>query len=155
MKMMEIMNKHLIKMDMTIRNKREFIEELSSLLDKEGMLVDKSLFIKDVLKREAEGITGIGDYIAIPHGVSKGVKNNCIVIGQSNVDVAWESVDDLPVRIVIMFAVKQGGCDESKNHLSMMAMVAKALAHDEFKKRLLNATNPQTIIDIFHNNEEG
>ena len=68
---------------MKARNKEEAIRELTEILYKEGKIFDKELFVKDVYLREAEGQTGLGNHIAIPHGKSDAVQVTSIIFGRT------------------------------------------------------------------------
>ena len=70
----EVLSENLIVLNMKARNKEEAIRELTEILYKEGKIFDKELFVKDVYLREAEGQTGLGNHIAIPHGKSDAVQ---------------------------------------------------------------------------------
>ena len=86
---------------MKARNKEEAIRELTEILYKEGKIFDKELFVKDVYLREAEGQTGLGNHIAIPHGKSDAVQVTFYYFGRTINDLIWESPDDKPVHVVI------------------------------------------------------
>ena len=55
-------------------SKTNAIEMLADLMDKSGNLSDKNQYLKDVMIREKEGTTGLGDGIATPHAKSIGVR---------------------------------------------------------------------------------
>ena len=48
---------------------------------------DAEGFYEDVLLRESQGITGIGNYIAIPHGKSSSVSKVGISIAKLNNEI--------------------------------------------------------------------
>ena len=50
---------------------------------------------------EAEGQTGIGNYLAIPHGKSAYVKIG-VAIGINSTEIPWESLDDNGVKGIIL-----------------------------------------------------
>lgn len=76
----EVLSENLIVLNMKARNKEEAIRELTEILYKEGKIFDKELFVKDVYLREAEGQTGLGNHIAIPHGKSDAVQVTSIIL---------------------------------------------------------------------------
>ena len=86
-----------------------------------------SAFIKALYLREEEGITGIGEGIAIPHGKSSVVAKTAIAIGRNLDGIEWETFDDKPVRVVIMLADRTGHLWpgmllHSANNLLVLAM---------------------------------
>ena len=61
--------------------------------------------------------------------------------------IYWESIDELPVKVVILFAVCARKHDADQSHLSMMAAVAKSLAYDDVKQRLYEAESRQDVME--------
>ncbi|WP_110955008.1 PTS sugar transporter subunit IIA [Anaerosinus massiliensis] len=147
----EVLNENLINLKLQAGTKVEAIEELIELLYQEGKVSDCDLFLRDVYDREAEGRTGIGKHVAIPHGKSDAVANTSIVIGRTMHDLVWESLDDKPVHIVILFAVRKE--DKTKLHLRLLAQVACALADEEVLKRLLITEDKQEVIALLTGDE--
>ena len=146
MKIENILNENLIVLDMQVNNKKEMINALSEILYCEGKIDNKELFVKDVYDREAEGQTGLGSHIAIPHGKSDAVKITSIVFGRTANDLVWESPDNKPVHAVILFAVRN--VDKTTVHLKLLSQVAMALADDDTLEKLLTTQDKQEIITL-------
>lgn len=142
----EVLSENLIVLDMKASNKEEAIRELAEILYKEGKISDKELFVKDVYLREAEGQTGLGNHIAIPHGKSDAVQVTSIVFGRTSNSLLWESPDNKPVHVVILFAVRN--VDKTTVHLKLLSQVAMALADDETLEKLLTTQDKKEIIRL-------
>jgi PTS system fructose-specific IIA component len=143
----KVINKNRINLNLESTNKEEVINALAELLLKDGVLTSKEEFIRDVYLREKEGDTGIGGGIAIPHGKSDSVLKTSLAIGRTKVGIKWESLDDEPVRCIILFAVRQ--VDRTSTHIKLLAQVAGALAYDEVINSLLTKEKPEDIINLF------
>ena len=74
MKIRDLLSRESIQLNVAPVSKAEAINKLADLMDASGKLSDKEQYIKDVLKREASGTTGLGDGIATPHAKSAGVR---------------------------------------------------------------------------------
>lgn len=61
--------------------------------------------------------------------------------------VAWESVDDKPVKLVVLLAVGDG--DQGGNHVRLLSQIARKLASEETCQRLLAAKDEDELIAIF------
>jgi len=146
MQMEQIINESLIDLNLEVTTKDEAIRALTALLYQEGNVSDPDLFIRDVYRREAEGQTGLGNHIAIPHGKSDAVKITSIAVGRTKHDLAWESLDEKPVHFVILFAVRN--VDKTTVHLKLLSQVATALADDETLENLLFTNNKKEIIQL-------
>lgn len=141
----KVINENCIKLNLSSHKKLDALEELIELLYAEEAISSKSEFLEDVLKREEEGITGIGKGIAIPHGKSKIVLKTSIAIGVSKHDIEWESFDDDPIRCVILFAVKD---TELSEHVMILSKVAVALSEEGVIQKLKMANDKYEIINI-------
>lgn len=142
----DMITEEIVTLSLKATTKIGVIEELSELLFKHGDIRDKETFVKDVLFRETEGITGIGRNLAIPHGKSSAVLNTTIAIGISEHDIEWESLDGQPIRIVFLFAVRDQ--DASTVHLKLLQKVAILLANDNFIKKIQTVKTKQSLLDL-------
>ena len=145
----EILEEDLIDLDMPAQTKDEAIKNLTALLYQKGNITDEAVFIQDVYLREAEGQTGLGSGIAIPHGKSDAVKVTSIAVGRTRQNLAWESLDDLPVHVVILFAVRN--VDKTTIHLKLLSQVAAALADDDVLTKLLHTDDKAEVIRLLSN----
>ena len=146
MKISDVMDESRIDLKLKGKTKDEIIEELVDLFDRSGVLCDREQFKKDVYFRESEGVTGMGDGLAIPHGKSKGVEKTCIAIGRSQTPIEWESLDDKPIEVFVMMAVK----DTDKSELvSLLSQIAIALCDENVTKKLFVTESPSEVIDLF------
>lgn len=145
-----ILNENLIDLEMDVTTKDEAIRQLTNRLYKEGKVGIEEAFIKDVYLREAEGKTGIGGHIAIPHGKSDAVSVTSIAVGRTRNQLKWETPDDLPVHFVILFAVRN--VDKTTVHLKLLSQVATALADDEILHKLLTTQDKKEVIRLLSQN---
>lgn len=144
---MNVLDKDIITLDLKATTKEEAFEEMSLMLLDSEYIDDKDEFVKALYEREEIGITGLGNHIAIPHGKSGAVKKIGLAVGKANHDIEWETHDNKPVRVVLMFSV-QNNDDYAKTHMKLLSEVATKLAHDEVVEALVNATTKEEIIDI-------
>lgn len=142
----EVIHQELIIENMNADTKLEALKEIVNLLDDKGYLTNPDEFLEDVLLREEEGVTGLGDGIAIPHGKSNGVKKTVIAIGKNNKGLDWGSLDEGLVEVIILFAVKK--TDETTLHIKMLQKVAILLADDELLNKLRHATTGKEIYEL-------
>lgn len=139
-----ILDEQIMGVKLSAKTKPEAITQLAQLLLDKGYISDMKSFEKDIYYRESLGKTGIGNFIAIPHGQSESVIKNGIAIGAFEQEIPWESLDEKPVRIVCLFCVKAGDGGENE-HLRMLAALAGKLGKDEVVEKLLAA---QTVAEI-------
>ena len=147
MNVAEVLKKERIAENLSAKTKEEALAKLTDLLFESGALSDKDAFLKDVLDREAVSTTGIGNGIAIPHGKSANVKETTVAIGRLENEVEWESVDDKPVKLIVLLAVNEE--DKTGVHVKLLSGMARKLAAEQTCKRLLDAKDADEIINIF------
>ena len=147
MNVAEVLKKERIAENLSAKTKEEALAKLTDLLFESGALSDKDAFLKDVLEREAVSTTGIGNGIAIPHGKSANVKETTVAIGRLENEVEWESVDDKPVKLIVLLAVNEE--DKTGVHVKLLSGMARKLAAEQTCKRLLDAKDADEIINIF------
>lgn len=140
----ELIDETAIDLKMDVQSKSEAIEKLTDLLIYNGAIESKETFLEDVFEREEQGLTGIGNGIAIPHGKSTGVQKTSIAIGKSKNGLEWETLDEEPVQTIILFAVTEN--DKNNFHLKLLAKIAGALADENVCYQVKNADNANEII---------
>ncbi|MGQ2375397.1 PTS sugar transporter subunit IIA [Companilactobacillus zhachilii] len=148
----EVLDPRVIKLNLEAEDKLDAITQLAEILNDADYIDDVSSFVKDIYVRESEGITGIGDGIAIPHGKSNYVTNVGVAIGILNHPIKWETLDDKPVNIIILFAVSND-VESAKNQLRLLSMFAGQLGHDKVIEELQSAQSVDDVISIFTQKE--
>ena len=143
----EIIDQNLITLDLQATTKLDAIKELTELLFANNDINNKEDFIADVLLRETEGVTGIGQGVAIPHGKSAAVNNTTIAIGLSKHDIEWETLDGAPVTAIILFAVRDQ--DANTLHLKLLQKVAILLSDDNFIENLHQVESKEALEKMF------
>ncbi|GEQ62515.1 fructose-specific PTS system IIA component [Vagococcus lutrae] len=146
----KVVHKELMIINSEASSKKEVLENLSDLLLQHEYISDKSQFLIDLYDREAEGETGIGQGIAIPHGKSKAVLNTTVAVAILNNEIEWETLDGKGVNVVIMFAVKDS--DINTTHILLLQKIAVLLAKDTFTEDIKKVSSVEEVYDLFMNN---
>ena len=107
--------------------------------------------------REAEGPTGMGSSISIPHGKSEAVKKIGICIGKTKNDIKWETAMTdsgfQDTRLIFLFCVSDNG-DFAKNHMMLLAELAGKLGNDVRVKKLQEAQSKEELLHALLCDEE-
>lgn len=129
--------------------KDDVLRALANAFYQEGYIGDVDEFVKSVYEREAEGATGIGNHVAIPHGKSQTVKKNGVAIAILEHEIAWESLDDTGAKVVVLFDVGDDS-EGAKEHLRMLSLFAKKLGKDSVIDALLKANSVDEVVAAFN-----
>ena len=70
-----------------------------------------------------------------------------MAIGRLENETEWESVDDQPVKLVVLLAVNDA--DKTGVHVKLLSEMARKLASADNCKQLLDAADADEIIKIF------
>ena len=130
-----VLDERVIDLNMTAKNKKEAIEHLAGKLKDAGYIADVDSYIEDIYLRESQGQTGIGHYVAIPHGKSDSVTQVGIAIGKVQDEI-------------FLFAVGNDN-ENAKTHLRLLAEVARTLGNDDAVEALLNASTVEDLKAVF------
>lgn len=145
MRITQLLTENTIILDLKAGSKREVLDELAGQLDRAGKLNDKKQFTKDILAREEQSTTGIGDTIAIPHAKSEAVKTPAIAFGRSFAGIDFESLDGQPAQLFFMIAATAGANDD---HLEALSRLATFLMDEKFRVNIIEAESKQQVLDI-------
>lgn len=124
------------------------IVELVDLLVDLGKIKadDREVILAALRAREETMSTGIGFGIAIPHASSDRVGEVVAAFGRSESGIEFDSLDNLPVRFIVLFIVPK---NQFQSHLRTLAAIAKFLNDRSVRERLAVAPKPQDILTIF------
>ncbi|MGX7351619.1 phosphoenolpyruvate-dependent sugar phosphotransferase system, EIIA 2 [Enterococcus canis] len=148
MEVTTIIDPKIVKTNMNATNKEDVLQQLATLLLEADYITETKGFIQDIYAREAEGMTGIGNYIAIPHGKSAYVKEVGVAIGVLNEEISWETLDGNGVKGIILFAVGNDTAG-AQQHLKLLSLFARKLGNDEVTANLLQAKDADQVIEAF------
>ncbi len=145
MRITQLLTENTIILDLKSGSKRAVLDELAGQLDQAGKLNDQKQFTKDILAREEQSTTGIGDTIAIPHAKSGAVKEPAIAFGRSHEGIDFESLDGQPAQLFFMIAATDGANDD---HLEALSRLATFLMDEKFRVNILEAESKQQVLEI-------
>lgn len=148
----DILNEEIIDLNLKGTTKDEVLHELAGHLYSAGYIADVEDFVKDIYVREEEGITGMGNHIAIPHGKSSSVTRIGIAIGRTENEIEWESYDGLPVNLIFLFCVSDDS-DFARNHMMLLAELAGKLGNDARVEMLQKVETKESLIEVLTSEE--
>ncbi|WP_462413140.1 PTS fructose transporter subunit IIABC [Neobacillus sp. Marseille-QA0830] len=151
MRITELLTKDTMNLGLTSSEKADVIEELVTVLDNAGKLADRNEYKQQILNREAQSTTGIGDGIAIPHAKTKAVKQAAIAFGRSTGGVNYESFDGQPAHLFFMIAATEGA---NNTHLEALARLSTILMREEVRKQLLEAKTADEVLNVINSHDE-
>lgn len=147
MRLNDIVRKELMLVEFEPNSKMDALKHLVNQLTIDGTLDEKDVdsFLEVVLKREEISTTGVGDGVAIPHGVSSLIKKPTVVFAKSKSGVDFESMDQKPAHLFFLIATPEQG---ETGHLEILANLSQKLMDESVRERLMTAHNPDSILSV-------
>jgi fructose-specific phosphotransferase system IIA component len=146
----QILQPSCVKVPLEGKTKNAVITELIDLLTAKGLISDIKLASEAVFNREKTRSTGIGSGIAIPHGKCKAVKELIMAVGLTAEPVDFDSVDDKPVKIVILLV---SPVDQTGPHIQALARISRLLLDEPFKQAFEQCTTAEQAYALLSRKE--
>ncbi|EMR04882.1 EIIABC-Fru [Bhargavaea cecembensis DSE10] len=150
MNITSLLTKDTVLLDLAAASKEAALAELVGKLDEAGRLSDREAFMNDILAREQQSTTGIGDGIAIPHAKSSAVREPAIAFGRSAEGIDYASLDGQPAHLFFMIAASEGA---NNDHLEALSRLATFLMDGKFRERVLNAASADEVLAAVNDKE--
>ncbi|MCG9676708.1 fructose PTS transporter subunit IIA [Vibrio coralliilyticus] len=153
MKLANLTSENLIMLDATFDDRIAAIHALTDKIEQEGKLTDKSQFLEAVLKREDEGPTALGEYLAVPHGKSAAVTEPVFACAFVKDEMMWKGLDgDEPVTMIFLLAIPPA--EAGSTHMEVLTTLTSSLVDDDFRDQLVAAKSSKEVMQLFGAEEE-
>ena len=150
MRITNLLSKKAIMLNADITDKNEAIEALIEMHDKAGNISNKEKYREDILAREAESTTAVGEGIAIPHAKSGAVIKPGLAAMTVKDGIDYGAPDGKPSNLLFMIAAPQNG----DLHLEVLSRLMTLLMDLELRKKLLAAGMKDEFLTIIDEAED-
>ncbi|MEU0179393.1 PTS fructose transporter subunit IIABC [Streptomyces massasporeus] len=140
------LTRQTVQVELGAGDKESAIRQMSELLARTGRVADVEELVACALRREAQGTTGLGDDIAIPHAKTDAVTEPVVGFARSAEGVEWGSLDGTKAKLVFMIAVPEAAAGDE--HLRILALLSRKLMDVGFRERLLAASDADTLLGV-------
>lgn len=134
-----------VVLNVAVRDKAAAIHAMAGMLNRTGCLRDIRAFEQDVLRREAQGTTGVGGGIAIPHAKSSAVLVPSLAAMTLREPIDFDALDHAPVRMLFLIAAPEGADDL---HIQLLAKLAQLLMEPRFCEDLKQARTSAEFLSV-------
>jgi len=145
MRLEQLLKMEYLTDNLQSKNKSEALAELSEMVIKGPLKLDKRQVYDVLQQREKLGSTGIGDGIAIPHGKLSNLEEIIIAFGRSKKGVAFDSIDGKLVHIFFLLLAPESSTNQ---HLKILAKICRMLKTVDFRKKLMDAESSNDLYKI-------
>ena len=151
MKISEILDVELISTKIEGHDKETVLNNMIELVSKSPKITDREKVRNAIFNREKIMSTGVGKGFAIPHGKTDGIMDMVAAFGITENDINFDSLDNEPVKFIFLLVGKENLVGP---HLKLLSRISRLLNKDEFRTKLMTATTPQEIKDLFEQEEK-
>jgi fructose-specific phosphotransferase system IIA component len=147
----ELLDPNLIFLDVPGDTREKVLKNIvAAISERSDVIQDPDAFYREVLEREKLGSTGIGEGVAIPHARTDAVRALVLTFARTAKPVDFAAEDKQPVRLIFLLAVPVHGL---KSYLMTLARISRVVRKESVRKRLLDASSPDEIIQIIRGAE--
>jgi fructose-specific phosphotransferase system IIA component len=145
MSLLDNLKKNNILVKSSAKSRWEIIEEMvdTAVRSKEISYEDAEVIKNSLIEREKSMSTGIGNGVAIPHCSTSKVNSIITVMALVPKGLNFESIDNEPVKIVILLIVPK---DKLTQHIKTLANIAKMMSDAELREKILTLKSADSII---------
>jgi PTS system nitrogen regulatory IIA component len=143
MKIMDILVRDAVILNLDVCTKREALVEMSAALAKVEPQIEADRLLEVLLEREALQSTGIGEGVAIPHGKMAGLDRLVASFARSPEGIDFESIDGRPTQHFFLLVVPEhsGG-----QYLKALARISRFFRDAAFRQQLVEAESLEDVV---------
>jgi PTS system nitrogen regulatory IIA component len=138
---------------LTCQTKDALIGEMADIMADRYNIGDASNLKTAFRSREALMSTGIGQGIAVPHIRIKDVESIVAIMGIAPEGISdYGSMDDEPVKIVVMIAAGKG---QHGLYIQFLAKIVAFLKREPVRQKILSQPSAETVFSLMRGHLQG
>lgn len=145
MQIRDLLSKESIHIGVAASSKDDIITKAVAAMAQTGAITDADAYKQAIYAREAEGSTGVGMGIAIPHGKGDFVAKPALVAMTIPAGVEYDSLDGAPVNLLFMIAAPNTA---DNIHLDVLAKLSGYLIDESFVAALAAAQDADAFLAV-------
>ena len=127
------------------KDKNDTIRQAVALMAKSGNISNIEAYTKQVMAREEESTTGVGEGIAIPHGKCDAVTRPGLAAMIIRDGVDYDSLDGEPVNVLFLIAAPN---TKDNVHLEVLSKLSVLLMDEDFTAALKAAKTTDEFLKV-------
>ena len=125
-------------------NKAQLLREIATRMATKSNALSADKIVDLLTAREKLASTGVGHNIAIPHASSNEIDTACVSLFRTAEPVAFDAVDDEPVRLLMVVLAPQSN---QALHLKLLATIARLVRSATVRETLLTIDSGHEVLD--------
>ena len=145
MRITELLKPESIDLNAAPKDKNDTIRQAVALMAKSGNISNIEAYTKQVMAREEESTTGVGEGIAIPHGKCDAVTRPGLAAMIIRDGVDYDSLDGEPVNVLFLIAAPN---TKDNVHLDVLSKLSVLLMDEDFTAALKVAKTTDEFLKV-------
>ena len=145
MRITELLKPESIDLNAAPKDKNDTIRQAVALMAKSGNISDIEAYTKQVMAREEESTTGVGEGIAIPHGKCDAVTRPGLAAMIIRDGVDYDSLDGESVNVLFLIAAPN---TKDNVHLDVLSKLSVLLMDEDFTAALKAAKTTDEFLKV-------
>jgi fructose-specific phosphotransferase system IIA component len=150
MKLCQYVRKDLVIINFEATDKIHAFRRIASAFREAGLIRDETIAFNSIMAREELMTTAVGKGVAVPHAAVPEIQDMAIAVAILNQELDFQSLDQRPVKLIVMIIVNDQRTDLS---LKALAGITRMVSHTDLVERLRGATDPDQVISILQESE--
>jgi fructose-specific phosphotransferase system IIA component len=146
MQLSDFLSEKLILLELEADDKVEAFRTMVASMASDNAISCPERFLEEVMAREAIEPTCIGRGVAFPHSRTLCVQRPVIAFGRAQHSIPFNSKEADNVQLIFVMGTPK---DDANTYLQILARLCRLLRQSNFRERLLSATTPKEIVNLF------
>jgi mannitol/fructose-specific phosphotransferase system IIA component (Ntr-type) len=146
----QLLRPEQVRIGLSGTTKAEVINAIVDLLEGHEGIDNLEAVRTAIFDREKMMSTGVGKGLGLPHAKTAAASETVAAFATTAEPVEFGAIDDEAVRVLLLLV----GPEEHKSqHVKILGRISRLVSRDALRQRLIEATDPQTIIDTLREGE--
>lgn len=150
MRLRDLLDESVVAVDLASKDKKNCLIEMVELLAASGRIPDRKTALDALWRREAQGSTGIGRGMGVPHAKCEGISSLVVAVGVSPSGIEFDAVDGAPVHLVFMLLARP---DDPGPHIRALAEIGHLAQAPDFCRKAYAIHSRREFLDLLDSEE--
>ncbi|MFP4078471.1 MAG: PTS sugar transporter subunit IIA [Candidatus Izemoplasmataceae bacterium] len=143
---MNIVDTNFIYLNQQFDSREALLKKVAEDLQDAGRIQDVERFYQDILSREEEVSTYMGDGIAIPHCKTDNINTSTVILVRNAKPIPWNDEDE-PADMIFILSVKDTKQGDDQSHLKVLSRLAQNIMDEDFMDEMKHEQNKTKIYE--------
>ncbi len=151
MKICDLLDETHILFDMKPGDKAQVLADFTKELKNRNLICDEKAILKELLKRESLGSTGLEQGIAVPHALIDEIQEPFLALGIVKEGTDFGAADQMPAFVFFLIL---GNTDRPGIQLRILAHICRLVKETNFVEKVQKIKSPLEVCRLLENEEE-